>query len=273
MGNKPTTALLMSPLTMTYCFAGGTFTDCVWARVSMAASGAHTNTLTDIAGFTFVRDTIRANTIRGNSTTYSLNATRANNCTWTNPTIIQGQMNFTTCADVSVTDTVYCENVSGTTPTTYTGSVWAVTSSCVRCTFSGLTFPVTNCHPYTSLLSAVACAFIQAAQHRFKAVRLAMGSANACGLIYSLATACSDVKVQRVYVTNTRTNTMTGDNSCSKVTGMYLATMPMRRLRPCSTLNEKHVVVHLVLPRRRPFMERIGLITLPLPLQVDWPSS
>jgi hypothetical protein len=219
VGNKPTTALLMSPLTMTYCFAGGTFTDCVWARVSMAASGAHTNTLTDIAGFTFVRDTIRANTIRGNSTTYSLNATRANNCTWTNPTIIQGQMNFTTCADVSVTDTVYCENVSGTTPTTYTGSVWAVTSSCVRCTFSGLTFPVTNCHPYTSLLSAaIACAFIKLRNIGSRLSKLAMGSANACGLIYSLATACSDVKVQRVYVNNTRTNTMTGDNSCSRVT-------------------------------------------------------
>jgi hypothetical protein len=48
VGNKPTTALLVSPLTMTYCFAGGTFTDCTWARVSHAASGAHTNIYTDI---------------------------------------------------------------------------------------------------------------------------------------------------------------------------------------------------------------------------------
>jgi len=48
VGNKPTTALLTNPLTMTYCYAGGTFTDCVWARVSMAASGAHTIVLTDV---------------------------------------------------------------------------------------------------------------------------------------------------------------------------------------------------------------------------------
>lgn len=48
VGNKPTTALLVSPLTMTYCFAGGTFTDCVWSRVSHAASGAYTVVLTDI---------------------------------------------------------------------------------------------------------------------------------------------------------------------------------------------------------------------------------
>ena len=33
-------------------FAGGTFTDCVWTRVSHAASGAHTIGLTDIMGDT-----------------------------------------------------------------------------------------------------------------------------------------------------------------------------------------------------------------------------
>ena len=96
VGNKPTTALLTNPLTLTLSFAGGTISDCVWARVSQAAANAHINVLTDINGFNFVNDTIRANTIRGNNTTYSLNATRIVNCTWTNPTIIQGAMNFTT---------------------------------------------------------------------------------------------------------------------------------------------------------------------------------
>lgn len=219
VGNKPTTALLMSPLTMTYCFAGGTFTDCVWARVSMAASGAHTNTLTDIAGFTFLRDTIRANTIRGNATTYSLNATRANNCTWTTPTIIQGAMSFTTCADITVTDTIYCEAVSGTTVTTYAGYVWMVTTNTTRCTFSGLAFPVTNTHPYTALLyGAVASSFIKLRNIGSRVAPLTFGSANACGLIYALVTAAQDFKIQRVYVSNTRTGIMTGDNSCSRIT-------------------------------------------------------
>jgi hypothetical protein len=219
VGNKPTTALLMSPLTMTYCFAGGTFTDCVWARVSQAASGAHTNSLTDIAGFTFVRDTIRANTIRGNSTTYSLNATRCQNCTWTNPTIIQGAMTFTTCTNITITDTVYCEAVSGTTITTYSGYVWTVTSNSSGFTISGLTMPVTNTQPYTALmLVSVAAANVKLRNIGTRASPVTMGSANACGLIYTLATAAQDVKVQRVYVSNTRTNTMTGDNSCTRVT-------------------------------------------------------
>jgi hypothetical protein len=34
VGNKPTTALVTNPITMTYCFAGGTFTDCVWQKTS-----------------------------------------------------------------------------------------------------------------------------------------------------------------------------------------------------------------------------------------------
>lgn len=38
VGNKPTTALAMAPLTMSYCYAGGTFTDCVWSRVTLAPS-------------------------------------------------------------------------------------------------------------------------------------------------------------------------------------------------------------------------------------------
>ena len=219
VGNKPTTALLTSPLTMTYCFAGGTFTDCVWARVSMAASGAHTVTLTDIAGFTFVRNTVRANTIRGNATTYAINATRVQNCTWTDPVIIQGAMAFTTCTNITVTGTVYCEAVSGTTVTTYAGYVWIATSNTLNCVFSGLTMPVTNTQPYTALLLvSVASANIKLRNIGTRAAPLTLGSTNACGLIYMLATAAQDVKVQRVYCSNTRTGIMTGDNSCTRIT-------------------------------------------------------
>lgn len=219
VGNKPTTALLMSPLTMTYCPAGGTFTDCVWLRASMAASGAHTVTLSDIAGFTFVRDKIVAGVIRANATTFSVNATRIQNCTWTTPTIIQGAMSFTTCTNITVTDTIYCEAVSGTTVTTYTGYVWMVTTTTINAVFSGLTLPVTNTQPYTALLScAVASAKIKLRNIGTRTSPLTMGSTNGCGYVYTLASAAQDIKVQRVYVSNTRSGTMTADNSCTRVT-------------------------------------------------------
>lgn len=222
VGNKPTTALLMSPLTMTLCFAGGTMSDCVWARVSMAASGAHTNTLTDIDGFTFVRETIRANTIRANATTYSVNGTRVNNCTWTNPTIIQGALTITTGDGNTITDTVYCEAVSGTTVTTYAGSVWTIASNALNTLISGLTMPVTNTHPYTALLqvNAAGCSRFKLRNIGTRVAPVTMGSVNACGLIYALATgaAASDGKIQRVYCSNTRTGIMTGDNSSTRIT-------------------------------------------------------
>lgn len=219
VGNKPTTALLVSPLTMTYCYAGGTFTDCVWARVSMAASGAHINTLTDIDGFTFLRDTIRANTIRGNNTTYAVIGTRVKNCTWTTPTVIQGDFNLVTCDSVTITDEIYCGAVSGTTVTTYSGYVWNLSSNTINCTFSGLTIPVTNTHPYTGVFNAATgCSGIKIRNIATRASPLNLGSANATGLIYSLATNCQDIKFQRIYCSNTRTNVMTGDNSSKNVT-------------------------------------------------------
>lgn len=222
VGNKPTTALVTQPLTMTLCFAGGTFTDCVFAMVSQAASGNHISTLTDIAGFTFTRCTFRANTIRGNATTYSINATRMVDCTFTDPVIIQGNIYLTTCSGITITGTKYVDCVSGTTVTTYAMYVWGVASGSKNITISGLTLPVTNCHPYTALLlvAAAGCDNIKLRSIASRASPLTLGSANACGLIYTLAggAAASNVKVQRVYCSNTRTGIMTGDNSSTKVT-------------------------------------------------------
>lgn len=219
VGNKPTTALLANPRTMTYCFAGGTFTDCVWARVSHAASGAHTVILTDVEGFTFVNDTIRANTIRANATTFSIVATRAVNCTWTTPTIIQGAMNFVTCNGITVTNTIYVDCVSGTTVTTYAMYVWNLSSNTLNSTFSGLTMPVTNCQPYTALLiGATGCANIKLRNIGTRVAPMSMGSVNNTAYIYQVGTACADWKIQRVYVATTRTGIMAGDNSCTRFT-------------------------------------------------------
>ena len=213
VGNKPTTALLMSPLTMTFCFAGGTFTDCVWLRASMAASGAHTNTLSDCSGFTFVRNKIVAGVIRANTMTFSINASRLKNCTWTNPTVIQGAMTFTTCDGIKITDTVYAECVSGTT-VAIAGSVWTFSTNTINSEISGLTIPILNTQPYAQLLYLTSgCDNNKLRNIGTRVSPLSMGTVNACGLVYALAAACSNTKVQRVYVSGTRTGVMIGDNS------------------------------------------------------------
>ena len=219
VGNKPTTALLVSPLQMLYCYAGGTFTDSVFARVSLAASGAYTTVLRDIVGFTFTNCTFRANTIQGNATVYSIYGTRMKDCTFTNHTTIEGAAALLTCDGIIFTNTVYCNCVSSTTVTTYAVYVWNLSSNTINCTFNGLTWPVTNTHPYTAILTAATgCAGIKLRNIGTYASPLTMGSANICGLIYSLATNCSDFKIQRVYVSGTRTGIMTGDNSSHEVT-------------------------------------------------------
>lgn len=219
VGNKPTTALLTPALSMTYCYAGGTFTNCVWARVSMASASQYTCTVQDIAGFTFVNVTARANTIQANATVYAWFCTRAKDCTWTTPVIIQGGYSLVTCDGVSITNTVYCACVSGTTVTTYAAYVWNLSSNTINSTFSGLTMPVTNCQPYTALLiGATGCSSIKLRSIGTYASPLSLGTVNNTGLIYTVGTNCSDFKIQRVYTSSTRTGIMTGDNSCIRIT-------------------------------------------------------
>lgn len=216
VGNKPTTALLAVANTMSLCFAGGTFTDCVWARVSHAAASQYTVSFTDITGFTFIRERYQVNTIPANATTYSVFGTRVKSCTWTTPTIIQGQMNLITCDGLTITDTIFCSAVSGTTITTYVRYIWELLSNTINCTISGLTMPVTNTHPYTALLSmTTGCASIKLRNIGTRVGPLTLGSVNATGLIYVIPAggACFDIKVQRVYCSNTRTGIMTADNS------------------------------------------------------------
>lgn len=213
VGNKPTTALVTTALTLSYCYAGGTFTDCVWQKTSGAAAGQPVS-IADIVGFTFIRDTVASRVIMGNVGALSRSITRAKNCTWVSPTNILGAMNILTCDSITVTDMVFCGAPSGSTVTTYATYVWNVASNSSNCVFSGLTWPVTNTHPYAGILAAsTGCFNIKLRNIGTRVAPLTMGSANICGLIYTLATNCSNIKVQRVYVSGTRTGIMTGDNS------------------------------------------------------------
>ncbi len=218
VGNKPTTALATTALTLQYCYAGGTFTDCVWQKNSGNAAGQAV-LITDIAGFTFVNQKVSSMVIMGNVGALAYSITRAKNCTWTSPTNILGMMNLITCDTISITDMIFCGAPSGTTVTTYATYVYNLSLNTINCTFSGLTWPVTNTHPYAGILAAATgCAGIKLRNIGTYATPLTMGSANICGLVYALLTNCSNFKFQRIYVSATRTGIMTGDNSSHEVT-------------------------------------------------------
>ncbi|HQZ51264.1 MAG TPA: hypothetical protein PLF17_12115 [Chitinophagaceae bacterium] len=221
VGNKPTTALVVAPLSMSLCFAGGTFTDCVFQRIATAANNSTTVILTDIDGFTFTRLITRCAALRAHTGLISITATRAANCTFTDLKMIDGQFSLVTCTNVTITNMNYINGVSGTTGTANPLVPISLSSNCLNTVISGFSLPITNNHPYTSLfaINAAGCTNTKIRSIGTRATPLSLGSANATGLIFSLAAgaAANDVRIQRVYCSNTRTGIMTADNSSTKV--------------------------------------------------------
>ncbi len=222
VGNKPTTALVVAPLTMTQCLAGGTFTDCRFQRVATAANNSTQVILTDCDGFTFTRMQTRYAALRAHTLPTSITATRVANTTFDTTRIIDGQFSLVTCTNVTINDTIYIGQVSGTTGTGQPCTAFLLTSNCLNVTIDGLTLPVTNTHPYTALFSigVAGCTNTDIRNIGTYASPLSLGSANATGLIFTLTTAAVAVntRVQRVYCSNTRTGIMTGDNSSKGLT-------------------------------------------------------
>lgn len=217
VGNKPTTALVVAPLTMTLCLAGGTFTDCRFQRVATGANNSTSIIMTDCDGFTFTRLVGRYAALRAHTLPTSITATRVNNCTFDTLKIIDGQIALVTCTNVTFDDTIYIGQVSGTTATANPCTAFLLTSNCLNVTIDGLTMPVTNTHPYTALFSigVAGCTNTKIRNIGTRVSPLNLGSANATGLIFTLvaAAAAINTKIQRVYCSNTRTGIMTGDNS------------------------------------------------------------
>jgi hypothetical protein len=221
VGNKPTTNLVVSPLSMSLCFAGGVFTDCVFQRTQTIASNSTSLIFTDIAGFTFTRLTTRCSVTRGHVGFVSITATRANNCAFTNLKMVDGHFSLVTCTNVTITNMSYVNGVSLTTTTSNPLSAIVLSAGCSNIVISGFLLPVTNNHPYTSLvaINAAGCKNIKIRNIGTRVAPLSLGSASATGLIFSLANgaAASDVRIQRVYCSNTRTGIMTADNSSTDV--------------------------------------------------------
>lgn len=217
VGNKPTTALVVAPLTMTLCLAGGTFTDCRFQRVATAANNSTQVVMIDCDGFTFTRIVTRYAALRAHTLPVAITATRVNNCTFDTLKMIDGQFSLVTCANVNIADTVYIGGVSGTTSATNPCTAFLLTSNCLNVTIDGLTLPVTNNHPYTALFSigVAGCTNTDIRNIGTYASPLSLGSASATGLIFTLvaASAAINTRIQRVYCSNTRTGIMTGDNS------------------------------------------------------------
>ena len=214
-----TAAQAQIALVMSLCFAGGTISNCVFTRATQATALA-VRTLTDISGFTFSANKWTSRVLRAATNTMMATDTRVVNSTFTNE-VSMGMINLVTCTNITYTNHTYFDTLT-TTGTANPLSVWALSSSCLNIILDGLSFGgLTNVHPYSSVLTinAAGCTNIKLRNIGTYASKLSLGSANATGTVYALASgaAASGVYIQRVYCSNTRTGVMTGDNSSVNV--------------------------------------------------------
>jgi hypothetical protein len=221
VGNKPTTALVTSPLTITLCFAGGTFTDCVFQRVPATGTNQTSVIITDCQGFIFTRMVTVYAAFRGFANNTSISATRVVDTIFESLKMIDGQFSISTCTNITVNNMSYINAVSGVTATTNALTAVLLSNNCLNTVISGFNLPVTNNQPYNNLfvINAAGCTNTKIRNIGTRAVPLSLGSSNQTAIIFSIAggAAANDVRVQRVYCSNTRTGIMTADNSSTKI--------------------------------------------------------
>lgn len=209
-------------LSMSLCFAGGTATDCVWTSASLAASGRYTRSMADVQGITWTRDRSESRVLRANATTGNATLTRVANCNWVAPVFGVGRQVLVTCSDLTFNGVTYYDTPTGTTGTTNTSYSFDLSANCQRITVDGLSFGgLTNVQPYNGLLNvgAAGCKTIKLRNIGTRAAPLSLGSVNGGSYLFVLAAgaAADDVRVQRVYVTGTRTNFYSLDNSSKNI--------------------------------------------------------
>ena len=207
-------AVTNTALVMGLCFAGGTVTNCCFVRAALATA-VFIATLTDCSNFTFTNCRMHTLAVKANVGGCSWQLTRVVDSTWTNNYITGAKVSIIACTNLTWTNTHYNDVLGGVTATTsaQNNSVWEmVTSNSSGFMFDGLDFNgIVNTAPYISILSigVAGCSNIKLRNIGTYAAPLALGTATVFtgAVILGLTGgACSYLKVQRVYVANTRLN-------------------------------------------------------------------
>lgn len=197
-----------SPITVITSYAGATFTDCIFTRATMAASVVN-GVFTDCDGFDFVRCRWVGATAKSGNTPVALGLTRVANSTMTDCVLGDGRALITTCQNLTITGTQYYDRIGTTTTTSNPVSPIDLTTGCTDIVVSGFSIfdSLTNRHPYTAIVNiSNNCQRIKVRNIGTAASPFDCGSASATGVLVQMNGLNSDVKVQRVYATNTRTS-------------------------------------------------------------------
>lgn len=217
----PTAALAQPAIYATLCPAGMSFTDSVFLRATLATSGALVLQITDCRDAVFLRCRSQGLAARATTNALTMQLNRCTNFSWLDSTCVNGSARISTCDSVLFSNLKFADVTSGATSSAQALTAAVNFESGTRNgVVDGMTFGgLTNVHPYAALVNVSTCDTVKVRNIGSRASPLSLGSASQTGVVmFFTGTADNrNVKVQRVYCSNTRTNLFTQANESFRV--------------------------------------------------------
>jgi hypothetical protein len=206
-------------LALTNNSLGGTITNMTIAR-GEAASNGHSVSLTGCTGYTIngLRNACISNARNSGRVTLS----QCRNFTFNNLQFLGGTaLSLSTCANMQFNNTDYCDRIIGTTNVTGPLSVFTLAVSCDNIFIDGITIglngAIANVHPYTGYLASSNCSNVTMRNGGTFANRIG-GATNAPGVIFTDSGNNDTFRIQRMYLTATRSTIATTVNTSKNIT-------------------------------------------------------
>ena len=198
----------------TSCFAGGTISN---ARFDRFSSGSTDHAVEVI----YCKDLTFTNVESGiitfaRSTGMSFQTTQSTNITFNNCYSTNSAIQFTTSFDCVVNDHDHTDRYVGATTTAGIYAIY-MNASCDNIVVDGITFgrngTVANVHPYLGIVTIGQSSNIKVRNAGTRSSFLSGGSANNPAYIFVTVGNNQNVKLQRIYMTPTRTGAISTQNS------------------------------------------------------------
>jgi len=205
---------LAIPLTLVSCFSGGTISDSMFVRYSLA-TGGYAASLSSVNDLTFFDCAFVSVLNRAHATTGAVTTTRTNNCRWHNTNVIAaGRFLHTACSKVQHTGTLsYADVITGTTTSSLGVYICVLTNTEAVRWYADIQFPVANTHPYLGLFNTAGANDSLFTGIGTYSTPLVLGTVQTSGLIWVSGGNNNNLRLKRIYVNNTRTGTWTTVNS------------------------------------------------------------
>ena len=209
-------------------FAGGTMSNCKFARRDQAASGAYVSSLTDINGFIFTNCQFNSLVKAANATAGSVNLVRGVDCIFEGTVLGGGRFFETTCTRVNVNNSIYYDHPAVNTLAAIPMYAFDIGSNCLECNFEGLSFGGLHLtQPYNGIINvgAAGCAEIYLKNVGTFASPLSLGKARIDGAAWTRVTTVATVtETAHPYLVNDTIYVDVSDSTGAIVVGLKTIT-------------------------------------------------